>query len=684
MRGRTILSVLLLVALLSAWGQEQAPQKTLQAFDPRSMDTAADPCVNFYQYACGGYLKQTPIPADESSYGQFNEISDENLLVLKAVLEQAAGGKGPRTANEQKIGDYYGTCMNVEVVNQAGLKPLEPLLDRIAALKSKDELPQLTAYLDSIGVSTLFAFSSDQDFKDATQQIAVLDQLDLGLPEKGYYERKDDKSVKLREQYQTHIARMFELLGDPPTQAAKDAALVLKLETALAGVSLTTVERRDPANLYHKTELSKLDSNTPQFNFVSFLRAAHTPPVQSLNVTVPGYFSGLNQLLAGTSLDDLKTYLRWALIRHLPTTALPQALDHESFDFYGKVLEGQPEQKVRWKRCVSATDEALGEALGQVYVEQRFSPKDKERTLELTHDVEAAMGRDIEQLSWMSPTTKARAQEKLHEVANKVGYPDKWRDYSTLVVTRGDALGNALQAAAFEERRDIAKIGKPVDRGEWGMSPPTVNAYYNPQMNDINFPAGILQPPFFDPSRDDAVNYGAIGAIIGHELTHGFDDEGRQFDGKGNLEDWWTPTDGKQFDQRAECVVKEYDGFVGVDDLHVNGKLTLGENLADLGGLKLAFLAYLDRAEKKGTDLKQKGSAEYGDLTPQQQFFVAYGQNWCQNNRPENLRLRMQTDPHSPEQFRANGVVRNLPEFQRAFSCKAGQPMAPVNRCTIW
>jgi putative endopeptidase len=659
-------------------------QKTLQAFDPKSMDTAADPCVNFYQYACGGYLKQTPIPADESSYGQFNEISDQNLLVLKSILEQAAGTTGPRTPNEQKIGDYYGTCMNVEGVNQAGLKPLQPLLDRIAALKSKDELPELTAYLDSIGVNTLFAFSSDQDFKDATQQIAVLDQLDLGLPEKGYYERKDDKSVKLREQYQAHIARTFELLGEPQAQAAKDAALVLRLETALAGFSLSAVERRDPANLYHKVDLSKLDSSTPQFSFVHFLRAAHAPPVESLNVTVPAYFSGLNQLLGSTGLDDWKTYLRWALIRHLPTTALPQALDHESFDFYGKVLEGQPEQKVRWKRCVSVTDDALGEALGQVYVQQRFSPKDKQRTLELTHDVEAAMGRDIEQLSWMSPATKTRAEEKLHEVANKIGYPDKWRDYSTLIVTRGDALGNALQAAAFEERRDIAKIGKPVDRGEWGMSPPTVNAYYNPQMNDINFPAGILQPPFFDPSRNDAVNYGAVGAIIGHELTHGFDDEGRQFDGKGNLEDWWSKADGKQFDERAECVVKEYDGFIGVDDLHVNGKLTLGENIADLGGLKLAFLAYLDRAQKNGTDLKQKGSAEYGGLTPEQQFFVAFGQNWCQNNRPENLRLRMQTDPHSPEEFRANGVVLNLPEFQRAFSCKAGQTMAPVNRCTIW
>jgi putative endopeptidase len=682
MSARITLSFSLLwfvAALLPA-----AAQKTLKAFNPNLMDTTVDPCENFFQYTCGGYLKQTPIPADESSYGQFDELNDQNQLVLKGILEKAAAGGAARTANEQKIGDYYATCMNVEAVDSNGLKPLQPLLDRIAALNSKDELPEFAAYMDSIGVNTLFAFGSDQDFKDATQQIAILDQMELGLPEKGYYERKDEKSVKLRGQYQTHVARTFELLGETHAQAAKDAETVLRLETALAGFSLSTVERRDPANLYHKMNLANFDSSTPSFSFARFLRAAHTPPVESLNVSTPAYFTGLNKVLASTSLDDWKAYLRWATIRHLSSTVFPQALDRESFDFYGKTLDGQPEQKPRWKRCVRATDDALGEALGQVYVEQRFSPKDKARTLELTHDVEAAMGRDIEQLPWMSATTKARAKEKLHAVADKIGYPDKWRDYSTLTVTRGDALGNAMQAAAFEERREIAKIGKPVDRGEWGMSPPTVNAYYNPQMNDINFPAGILQPPFFDDSRDDAVNYGAVGAVIGHELTHGFDDEGRQFDGKGNLEDWWTPADGKQFTERADCVVKEYDGFIGVDDLHVNGKLTLGENIADLGGLKLAFLAYLDRAQKDGVDLEKKGSAEYGGLNPEQQFFVSFGQNWCQNNRPENLRLRIQTDPHSPEEFRANGVVRNLPEFQRAFACKTGRPMAPVNRCTIW
>jgi endothelin-converting enzyme/putative endopeptidase len=674
----------LLLAIPASAQQPATPAKTMRALDPKLMDSSVDPCVNFYQYACGGWVKQNPIPQDESAYGRFSQLMDENQLVLKAILEKAAAGGSERSPNEQKIGDYYASCMNVEAVNEAGLKPLQPLLDRIAALSSKEELPALTAYLDGIGVTALFSFGSQQDYKDATQQIAMVDQTDLGLPEKGYYERKDDKSVELRNQYVAHVTRIFALLGETQEQAAKDAETVLKVETALAGYSLSNVERRDPASLYHKMDLVKFDSSTPSFNFVRFLRAVQAPPVESLNVAEPAYFAGLNQLLASTSLDEWKTYLRWALIHHLPGTALPQALDKESFDFYGKILDGQPEQKTRWKRCVSATDDALGEALGQVYVEQRFSPKDKQRTLELTRDVEAAMGQDIEQLDWMSAATKARAEEKLHAVANKIGYPDKWRDYSTLTVTRGDAFGNNLRAAAFEEKRDIAKIGKPVDRGEWDMSPPTVNAYYSPQMNDINFPAGILQPPFFDHSQDDAVNYGSVGSVIGHELTHGFDDEGRQFDGKGNFEDWWTPTDSKQFTERADCVVNEFNGFVAVDDLHVNGKLTLGENLADLGGLKLAFLAYLDRAQKAGVDLQQKGSAEYGGLTPHQQFFVAFGQHWCENVRPEDLRLGIETDPHSPAKFRVNGVVTNLPEFQRAFACKTGQPMAPANRCTIW
>ena len=659
-------------------------QKNLKALDPKLIDTSVDPCVNFYQYACGGWLKQNPIPSDESSYGRGTELDDQNQLVLKSILEKAAAGGSERSANEQKIGDYYATCIDVNAVNQAGLKSLQPTLDRIDALKSKNDLPELAAYLDSIGVSTFFSFTSDQDLKDATQQIAEFDQAELGLPEKGYYDRTDEKSVKLRAQYRDHIIRTFELLGKPHAQAVKDADTALKIETELAKHSLTNVERRDPQALYHKMTLAKFESTAPDFAFTRYLHALNAPSVDSMNVAVPGFFTGLNQVLATTDLNSLKAYLRWAVIRQTPGTALPQALDEESFNFYSKILEGQPEQRPRWKRCVRSTDRALGEALGQVYVAERFSPEDKQRTLALTQDIESAMSRDIDQLEWMSPETKTRAKEKLHSVANKIGYPDKWRDYSSLHVERGDALGNVERAASFEAHREINKIGKPVDRGEWGMTPPTVNAYYNPQMNDINFPAGILQPPYFDPRQDDAVNYGDAGGVIGHELTHGFDDEGRQFDGQGNLKEWWTPTDGKQFTERADCVVKEYDGFVAVDDLHVNGKLTLGENIADLGGLKLAFLAYLDHAQRAGIDFTKKGDAEYGELTPQQQFFVAYGQGWCQNNRPEDLRLRVQTDPHSPEEFRVNGVVVNLPEFQKAFGCKTGAPMAPAKRCAIW
>jgi putative endopeptidase len=678
---RTIVwGVLLAVIPLGA----QEPAKKLKDLDPALMDKSVDPCVNFYQYSCGGWRKQNPIPADAARYGRPNEIIDENQLVLREILEKAAAGGAGRSSNEQKIGDYYAACMNVDAVNKAGLAPVQPLLERIESLRSKNEFPELAAYLDGAGVNTFFALGSDQDFKDATQQIAVIDQFRLGLPEKGYYERKDDKTTQLRTQYQAAVARTLELLGEPSEQAATDAETVLRLETAMAGFSLSAVARRSPENLYHKKNLAEFDKSTPSFDYPRFLHAAGVPPVDSLNVAVPAYFAGLDELIARTSLEDWKTYLRWAVIRQLPHTALPQSIDDESFAFFGKTLAGQPMQKARWKRCVASTDVALGDALGQVYVEQRFNTADKQRMLLMTRDVEAAMGRDIEQLDWMSPATKLRAQEKLHSVVNKIGYPDKWRDYSTLTITRDDALENAMKASSFEEKRQLAKIGKPVNRGEWQMSPPTVNAYYNPQMNDINFPAGFLQPPIFDTSQNDAVNYGGIGSIIGHELTHGFDDQGRQFDSKGNLEDWWSAADSKQFTERADCVVKEYDGFVGVDDLHVNGKLTLGENIADLGGLKLAFFAYLERAKKAGTDLQQKGTAEYGELTPEQQFFVSYGQKFCQNNRPADLRLRIQTDGHSPEEFRTNGVLVNLPEFQKVFACKSGQPMAPVNRCRIW
>ncbi|MGB3631603.1 MAG: M13 family metallopeptidase, partial [Terracidiphilus sp.] len=445
-------------------------------------------------------------------------------------------------------------------------------------------------------------------------------------------------------------------------------------------VSLDITSMRDPNNVYHPMTVAKLTELTPEIDWPKFLADTGVSGIADLNVTNPEFFKGLQAVFASTDLDTIKTYLRWQFINSVPSYALPKALDEEHFDFYSRKLEGQPEQEARWKRCVSATDGALGEALGQVYVSSQFSAANKAYTLQMVRDIEGAMNKEIEAQTWMSSETKAKAEAKLHMVADKIGYPDHWRDYSTLKVVRRDALGNAFRGIEFEAKRELAKIGKPVDRGEWSMSPPTINAYYNPLMNDINFPAGILQAPFYDPHASDASNYGHIGAIIGHELTHGFDDQGSQFDGNGNLSDWWTPEDRKKFDDMTDCEVKEYSNFTVVDDVKINGKLDLGENTADNGGIRLALMAFLEDAKRKSIDL----SAKEDGYTPIQQFFVAFGQNWCGNIRPETLRLQVQTDPHSPEEFRANGVVQNMPEFGKAFGCKEGQPMMPANACHVW
>ena len=660
---------------------KEAPQappaqelKELKGFDPQLMDKAADPCSDFYQYSCGGWLKQNPIPPDQASYGRDTELAERNRLILREILEKAASGGAQRSTSEQKIGDYYGSCMDEKSIEERGIAPLKPELDRIDALKSKSELADELAHLHLLGVEAFFSYGSDQDFKDATQVIAEADQGGLGLPERDYYTRTDPKSEETRKQYVAHVAKMLELIGEPPSQAADDARKIMLLETGLAKGSLTVVQRRDPSSLYHKLPVSELATITPAFAWNRYLRGTDTPPVQSLNVTVPAFFKIMDSVLAQQDLPTIKTYLRWHLV-HQMAPMLPAKFVAENFSFYSHTLAGQKELQARWKRCVRSTDHQLGEALGKAYVERVFGPENKERTLRMVRDIESAMGRDIDQLSWMSPETKQKAQEKLHSVANKIGYPDKWRDYSNYQVIRGDALGNFMRGTEFESRRQIAKIGKPVDRGEWGMSPPTVNAYYNPQMNDINFPAGILQPPYYDPKADDAVNYGDAGGVIGHELTHGFDDEGSQFDAKGNLQNWWTEADRKEFDTRTACVANEYDQFIAVDDVHLNGKLTLGENVADLGGLKLAIMAFLQRAS---------GVSKQDGFTPEQRFFLSYGQGWCENDTPEVLRLQAQTDPHSPAKYRVNGVVINLPEFQRAFSCKTGAPLAPEKRCEVW
>ena len=652
----------------------------LHGLDPSLRDTSVDPCVNFFQYACGTWLKHNPIPPDRSEFGISTQLTENNNLVLKSILERASDAGTQRDPDTQKIGDYYATCMDTQAIDKAGLGELQPMLDRINALPSAKELAPLVAMLQKNGVQTIFHLTSDEDYKDARRMIAYAAQPRLGLPEKGYYLRTDAKSVTLRKQYVDHVTHMLTLAGEPSDQAAADADRVLALETKLANASLSREEMRDPARLYHPTELASFRTQLGAFDVDTYLQTLGTPAFTSLNVEEPGYFDALNKILPQTDLASLKALLRWNVLHSTPGTALPAALDNEQFAFYGKTMRGQPEQQVRWKRCAESVDGALGEALGRVYVAQQFGPQDKARTSAIMHDIESAMGADIQQLDWMSAPTKVKAEDKLKAVTNKIGYPDKWRDYSSLTITRGDALGNARRAVAFEEHRDLAKIGRPTDKQEWVMSPPTVNAYYNPQNNTVNFPAGILQPPFYDPHMGDAVNYGEAGGLEGHELTHGFDDEGRQFDANGNFSEWWTPTDEKKFKERADCVVKEYDGFVAVDDLHVNGKLTLGENIADIGGVRLGYLAWRHRLQEPGA----KPETDLDGMTPQQQFFAAYAQSWCSSTRPETTRLRVETDPHSPEEYRVNGVVENMPEFQQAFGCKAGQPMVSANRCSIW
>lgn len=655
--------------------------KLLPGLDEQLIDKSADPCTNFFQYACGNFSKLYPIPADMPSFGTGAIVYEHTQYVLHALLEKVAADNPSRTSDEQKIGDFYASCMDTNAIHAAGLKPLQPELERVDALKDKGELTGLMAHFELTGVSAFFNYSEQQDFKDARKQIAVVDQGGLGLPEKDYYLRTGAAAEKTRQQYVQHITNMMKLMGEPEPKAASDAQKIMAFETALAKVSMDITSQRDPKNVYHPMPISQLSALTPIIDWNELFERTSTPTFTELNVTNPEFFKGLNSLLQSTDLETIKTYLRWQLVNSTPSYALPEAMDEEVFDFYGSDLSGQPQQRARWKRCVSATDGALGEALGEVYVKGNFSPEDKARTVQMVHDIEGAMGTDIDSLDWMSAETKAKAETKLRMVADKIGYPDHFRDYSKLTIVRGDALGNATRATEFENHRELNKIGQPVDRGEFGMSPPTINAYYSASMNDINFPAGILQAPLYDPNADDAENYGHIGAIEGHELTHGFDDEGRKFDGNGNLSDWWTPDDMTKFETKADCEVKEYGSFTAVDDVKINGKLTLGENTADNGGIRLAYMAFLTDAQRHGIDLTAKDKDGY---TPIQEFFVAYGQNWCGDERPEMIRLQVQTDPHSPRKYRVNGVVQNMPEMGNAFGCKLGQPMMPVNSCRVW
>jgi endothelin-converting enzyme/putative endopeptidase len=651
-----------------------------RVFDPTLIDKSVDPCENFYRYSCNGWLKSNPMPADQVYYGRFTKLEELNRLHLKEILEAASTPSATRSANEQKIGDEYASCMDVAAINKRGIAALQPELDRIAALKSSADLPALVAHLHTIGVNAFFGMGSNQDFADSSAVISYYSSGGLGLPERDYYTRTDDKSVEQRQQYVAHVQKILTLAGEPEAQAATDAATVLAIETRLAKASLTITEQRDPQNLNHPTDVLSFSKDLTHFSLGDYVATAHAPAAGKANDAEPKFFAEFNALVADTPLDQVKTYLRWHLLHAYASTSLPESFDQETWNFYSHTLNGAEKQQERWKLCTSRVDEELGEALGQVYVAKYFPPAEKQRTLEMTLAIEQAMDKDLDRLDWMSPATKVKAKEKLKAVMNKIGYPDKWRDYSTLQIVRGDALGNQMRAQEFDHARDLAKIGKPVDKGEWQMTPPTVNAYYDPQMNNVNFPAGILQPPFFNGKEDDAANYGDMGATVGHELTHGFDDQGRQFDKDGNLKDWWTKDDEDKFGARADCMVEQYSAIEAVPGVHINGKLTLGENIADLGGLWLAWYAWLDKAQAAHLDM----TAQTDGYTPDQRFWIAYAQSWCTQTRPEQLRTQVQTDPHSPDEYRANTVLTDLPAFATSFHCKPPSAMVAAKACRIW
>jgi putative endopeptidase len=644
--------------------------------NPASMDKTADPCTDFYQYACGGWLASNTIPADRPSWGTGEMLVERNRLVLRDILDRASVSSAQRSAVEQKIGDYYFACMDEPAVNARGYDPIKAELTRVNALADKTAVREEVPRLHRQGDDVFFEFGSETDLKDSDHTIGAADQGGLGLPDRDFYLNEDARSQQIRKGYVEHMQKMLQLVGESPETAATDAKAVLAFETLLARHSLDRVSRRDPDKIYHKLPVAELAKLCPFFSWPAFFDAVGAPKMESLNVDYPDFFGGLNAAIEATSVADLKAYLRWHLV-HGQASLLSQPFVDENFAFYSRTLRGVRELSPRWKRCVDSTDRSLGDALGQKYVDATFGAEGKQRTLNMVHDIEREMDENLGRLDWMTPATKKEAFAKLEAVTNRIGYPNKWRDYSTVRIVRDDFAGNWLRAAEFEVQRDLHKIGKPVDRSEWPFSTPTVNAGYSPEENSINFPAGILQPPLYSNNSDDAANYGAGGAIIGHELTHGFDDEGRKFDPHGNLRDWWTKTDADEFQKRARCLIDEYSKFEAVPGQHVNGELTLGENTADLGGLRLAFLALMDA-------LKGREPSIINGFTAEQRFFLSYGQAWCQLQRPQMTSMLVRTDPHSPPRYRTNGVAQNMPEFQKAFSCSAETPMVAAQACRIW
>jgi putative endopeptidase len=655
-----------------------AVAKAQSGLDLTSIDKSADPCNDFYQYACGGWMNANPIPPEEASWGRFDVLFENNQKILRSILEDSATHQD-RSTIDQKVGGFYQACMNEDDIEKLGAAPLQPELNRIDALAGRADLPAEIVRLHDEQVQVFFNFSSEPDPDNARRNIADLDQGGLGLPEKDFYFRTDARSEEIRQKYVAHIAKMLQLTGIAQELAAKQASEIMRIETALAKGSLDITARRDPKLLVHRQSVADLAAQSSAFSFPEYFKALKVPAFTTLNVSVPGFQKALNDLFANEPMANLKAYMAWHYIS-ASARLLPHAFVDENFEFYSRTLTGASQLRPRWKRCVNATDDELGEALGRLFVERTHAEEGKARTLQIVTAIEEQMKRDITAISWMGAATKKRAIEKLAAVARKIGYPDKWRDYSSVKIVNGDYFGNWYRANQFESRREIAKIGQPVDRMEWGMTPPTVNAYYNPSENNINFPAGILQPPFYSNGARDAVNYGAVGSVIGHELTHGFDDEGRQYDADGNLKDWWQKNDRDRFIKLSDCFVNQYGGYSPVSGAEVNGRLTLGENTADNGGLRLAYLALLDVLAKKALPLTGKEDG----YTQTQQFFLGFAQVWCENQRPESARLQIETDPHAPAKFRVDGTVSNMPEFGKAFGCKATDKMETAKACRVW
>jgi putative endopeptidase len=669
----------------TADAQKPAPPAAIRSFDLSAIDKTADPCADFYQYACGNWVKNNPIPADQVRWARsFSLLAERNRYLLWQELDAAASN--PKSALEKQYGNYFGACMNTGLIETEGLKPLEPAFKRIDGLKDGHKLARLMGALEAEGsAAPLFGFGVEQDEKDSSKQIAGIGQGGLSLPDRDYYIVDNAHFKEIRKQYVEHVTKMFTLAGDAPEKAASEAAAVMEIETALAQASTSRTDMRDPANRYHVYTVADFQKLTPDFDYSVYFKDVKVRPFDTLNVATPDFFKAVNELIAKEPVDAWKSYFRWHTL-HDAATNLPKAFFDENFAFFGKTLNGQKEPTPRWRQCTMMTDRALGEAVGQDWVKQNFPPAAKASMDQLVAALEKSLGDDIKTLPWMTDATKKAAEEKLDLIRNKIGYPEKWRDYRALKVNRADLIGNLGRSAVFERNWNLDHLGKPVDEKEWGMTPPTVNAYYNPSFNDINFPAGILQPPFFDFTIDPAVNFGGIGVVIGHEMTHGFDDEGSKYDGKGNLREWQTPADRKAFTERTDCEAAEYGNFEAApahDEVaaqKLNGKLTLGENTADNGGLRIAYMALLDTLAAQGKSIEDK----IDGYTEAQRYFLGFAQVWCQNQTEQSARQAALVDPHSPGRWRVNGTVQNFDQFGKAFGCTKGQPMYPANSCRVW